>query len=494
VGDSLLDELDTDEYAAQLMRGTLANRGFNDLIIGMKGATEEQAMLLEAKYNQRQRGFQNSGKAMIIDAEKLDVNTVTTNLSELRLIELRDFERKIVAETFGIPPELLGASSTNYRAANTAETIFAKYVLIPRLVSMQLDLQWNVLPEFDPRGEYLVMFESPVPSDREHELAVMKAQPAAFTLNEWRSAAGHGEEAWGEERGQPAKAPQSSGDAPAGKELARAARPFVREGAAITQAEIQALVRSIDSTELVDKLSDGWRIQMEPIAVAQWAELGVSADLGLINPVISDHLAEFGSRWIAGVDQTTKDLVGQTLAEGVAKGEGTQELAKRVRQQMGYLQADGYRSTLIARTEVVRSANIGRQISWDASGLVLRKRYVSALTSTTRESHAALHNVEVPLTGTWTYDGALEPFIVDTISSPGGSTEAAHACSCLCSMVAFDPEHGKAVVPYGSEAHGLVAKAFEQEVSAWEDATIAVMDPFYGNMADDLVRQLERLA
>ena len=160
VGDALADEIDTDEYASSLLRYTLANRGFSDLLIAIKGAKQDQAELVEAKYNQRHRGFYNTGRALVIDSDHLDVKPLTHALSELKLLELRTFERQVVAETFGVPPELLGKTQNSPRAAILgAETVFARQILVPRLEALRLDLQNKILPLFDPKGQYLLEYE-----------------------------------------------------------------------------------------------------------------------------------------------------------------------------------------------------------------------------------------------------------------------------------------------------------------------------------------------
>lgn len=503
IGDALADELDSDEYAAQLLRIVLANKGFKDTLISIKpeaGATPGIAEQLEAKYNQRSRGFYNSGRAMVVDGASIEVKSLTHDLKELQLLDLRNFERDIIYQTFGIPPELFGLVQNSNRATiDGAQTIYTKQVLEPRLESMRLEMQLRLLPLFDPAGEYILDYVSPVPEDKERRLSVMQAQPTAFTINDWRKEAGLEMTPWGEARTMPFGVLDQPLDTPnLSLEIAtdKATKSLEKQtGAAYTQAEIEQILSKIDSAELVEKIGPGWQDRVTRFAQVAYDQFpqGVGS-FGVINPLIEDHMKEFAARFVQGIDVTTKQRVGKAIADGIAGNESTQEIAKRVSQQMGYL-ADGYRSTMIARTEIVRSSNAASLMGWKATGLPLRRRYISALTSGTREAHAALHNAETTLDGTWSYDASLEPFASDTISSPGNSSVASHAVNCLCTDVAFDPDHTRDIgdLSYNSELHQQVAKSFESKVNDWEDWATDLMVPFYSAMTREVVREVERL-
>jgi len=327
----------------------------------------------------------------------------------------------------------------------------------------------------------------------------MKAAPTAFTLNEYRSLADLEPVPWGEERASvpgPQDVATEPGDqAKAAKSaINKASRTPYETGVTLSDAEIAQLTKQIDSKELAEKLGPTWRSKMEQIALDQWASLGFAeGSLSLVNPMISTHLAEFGARWVTEIDGTTKSRLARTLSAGAEAGESITALASRIRTQMGDL-ADGYRARLIARTEVNRSANLGREFSWKATDLPLKKKYISALVKETRKAHAALHGKTIDVDESWKYDGSLEPFQSDTINMPGNSTYAAHSCHCLCTAVAFDPEHGKDIeAPYQSDAHAALCKAYEDETDAWEAETIAAMTPFYRAMEERLVDALNNL-
>ena len=121
------------------------------------------------------------------------------------------------------------------------------------------------------------------------------------------------------------------------------------------------------------------------------------------------------------------------------------------------------------------------------------ERWISALVSTTRAAHAALHNVETALDGTWTFSAALDPGIAETVKAPANSVNAAHSCNCLCTMVAFDPMHKEISVDYQSDLHVEICKAFEDRVDSWGAWLVAQMDPFYSAMTENLLTELARM-
>lgn len=204
VGETLGDELDTDESAALIMRQTLSNKGFMDMLIAVSNANDATIREIDARYNSEHRGPLSTGKALVFDAERIDVKPITHPLSELKLLELRTFEKNLITSVYGIPAELLGEVENRTRATILgAERTFAKFTLLPRLEAQRLDLQSQLLPLWDPDGEYLLDYISPLPEDEERRLDVMKIQPQAFTYNEWRAEINLAAQAWGTARGVP---------------------------------------------------------------------------------------------------------------------------------------------------------------------------------------------------------------------------------------------------------------------------------------------------
>lgn len=159
------------------------------------------------------------------------------------------------------------------------------------------------------------------------------------------------------------------------------------------------------------------------------AALGLEPGFGAVNPLIESHVSDFGLNRLAVPIGTSKTIANQAIIAGINNRESIGEIAARLR-AVGATNS-GYRSRLIARTEVVRSANVGRELSWKASQLPLVKRWISGLTETTRESHAALHMKTVKLNESFTFNAGLSPFRDGSPSVPGTTGVAAHDCNCI---------------------------------------------------------------
>lgn len=77
---------------------------------------------------------------------------------------------------------------TGNSTIGAADFFWTKDIIMPRLDFLRRVLQVKLVPFFDDR--IILHYESPVVEDKEHDLNVMKAQPGAFTINEWRALAG----------------------------------------------------------------------------------------------------------------------------------------------------------------------------------------------------------------------------------------------------------------------------------------------------------------
>ena len=100
---------------------------------------------------------------------------------------------------FGIPPELLGILNNSNRATiESADYLFSRWVVTPRLEFLRSQLQERLIPEYDDR--LVLDFVSPVEEDRAHMLEAAKAAPWAMKVDEWRTL--QGQETLNDESGQ----------------------------------------------------------------------------------------------------------------------------------------------------------------------------------------------------------------------------------------------------------------------------------------------------
>lgn len=146
-----------------------------------------------------------------------------------------------------------------------------------------------------------------------------------------------------------------------------------------------------------------------------------------IKKIVKKELTPFTEMAYDGLkDQSTiiRDLT-REIMQSVLLGESNQKLAKRV---AAVTDKNMKQSILIARTEMTRVQNAGRQDAFnrgESMGLKLEKKWISTIDARTRESHARLNGETVGLNDK--FSNGLE--------YPGGMGAAKEVCNCRCTMV-----------------------------------------------------------
>ena len=310
---SLSDELETDEYAAKHTRQLFFNRARPDMIIWPKqqgphdiGLQQDQVRRLEERWLDGHQGFWKAFKPFFVGRE-INVHEVNQSLQELQLVELRKHERDTIVQVFGIPPELLGILQNSNRATiESADYLFSRWVVAPRMEFLRSQLQERLLPEYDDR--LVLDFVSPVAEDREHMLQASKAAPWALKVDEWRVL--QGQEPLDDSAGQvhmmpmnlipvvtpsvpPAPLPATiAGEGPPIEESSAVVDSLEDELAVFKQAGDGEAVHLVlrDIADNVDELPDVWRLlaEQEP-RVARRIERKV---IDLSDRVDEDKLAD----------------------------------------------------------------------------------------------------------------------------------------------------------------------------------------------------------
>jgi hypothetical protein len=133
-------------------------------------------------------GAQGFNKPYFIN-RKIEVEVLSQNFKDMELSTLRKDERDIFIHVYGMPPEIFGIIENSNRATiDAADYLMGRYIVVPRLEFMRVMLQTQLIEQFDER--LILDYVSPVQEDREYELKVMTAKPAAFTVDEWREQGG----------------------------------------------------------------------------------------------------------------------------------------------------------------------------------------------------------------------------------------------------------------------------------------------------------------
>lgn len=414
LGSALADELATDEYAAQLARARLANGAVPDLVIGVEGAPEGKLREAEERWNRKHGGPGNQGKVHW-HSGKLSVEKLSPSFVDLQLQEMRQWERDLVQQVTGIPPELLGIIENSNRATiDSADYLFARRGMVPRLEQERSDRQERLAPEFDER--LLIEFDSPVPADRDFIAKLMQQSPAAFRIDEVRELAEH--DALPDGRGKlhavpvgvtfekdlaavkppppaslfasrgPTPEPRWARAKPKWNSRAWEARTLRAQdtGAAgllkrivlpLFRAQRDAAVAALDGTraraqdddeyksvtdasdgaaeEYEARIEDELRKLLAERGADALAELGLEPDaFDVSDPAVERWAREHSMRFIEQLNETTNGKLREVLADELAKGSSLDDQALRLRQTFNAWTGDD--GTEVDETRAMRIA------------------------------------------------------------------------------------------------------------------------------------------
>lgn len=156
-------------------------------------------------------------------------------------------------------------------------------------------------------------------------------------------------------------------------------------------------------------------------------DLGVGLSFDVFDPNVVNALEKQVQRFAKEVNETTWKQLKDSLSEGFEAGENVDKLADRVNSVMGErIQSSG---ETIARTESNIAHSNADLMSWEQSGVVGGKEWLSAIDDRTREAHIAAHGQIVALNARFNVGGEL-------MDGPGIGGSASNVVNCRCTMVA----------------------------------------------------------
>jgi len=473
LGQSLGDEIETDEYASKFLKTWFQNRAKPEMIISVEGASKPALEDAKRRFEQEHRGYRAAHKTFWTPG-KLIIKELQQKFSDMELSLLRKDQRDITNQTFGVPPEIMGIIDNSNRATiDAAMYIFQRAVIMPRLEFFRAELQAKMAPLYDPR--LIVGFESPIDADKDRQIEIMKGAPWALTRGEWRKRAGLND------RGDvdnvhyvqagllPEQVPKSKG----------LKKKDLKTSKGMSAEDLAPIVNAVDAKLLAQEVVPAHSEQLQNYGDSVYADdLGMDTSFNLQHPAVYAHMQEFAGNRINWINDTTRQELLATLAIGAEQGESEVELMERVKAYFGDM--EDYRAARIARTEGVRSSNFGTYHAYSTSGIVQHKEWVATLDQNTRDEHADL-GLREPIK-------LNDPFVIGGMSAmyPGEFGDPAMDINCRCTIVAVISED-KAL---DKETYW---KAYDRKLTSWEnvlqkaikrgfrkqrDAVLEVM-PFY---------------
>ena len=188
-GQATSDDVDIDEHAVQHVNAFFHNQAVPPLIVSVDQADEATLKQAKVNWEKENRGFRQAYRTAWISGS-VSVERLDTSFADLGLVELRKYSRDNILQTWGISPEMLGILDDSNRATvSEARFLFAENVIVPRIDLVRSTLDQDLVPQYDDR--IILGYDNPIPDDNEFRLKVMKTQPGAFTVNEWRRLAAY---------------------------------------------------------------------------------------------------------------------------------------------------------------------------------------------------------------------------------------------------------------------------------------------------------------
>lgn len=186
--ESIADEVEIDEYTAQFQKRFFYNDATPSVVFLMPDATSEQRDGFMAMWNQKHKGVYNSHKAAALTGDVTVKEIGAKEGKNLGFLESRIAMRDAVLEHFGVPREIMGITENSNRAtADSAQYIYAKNVLTPKIADREKAINRQLLPMF---GDNLVWRYDPViPYDKDFnkEKAIDGYNSGLITKNEGRN-------------------------------------------------------------------------------------------------------------------------------------------------------------------------------------------------------------------------------------------------------------------------------------------------------------------
>ncbi len=203
-----------------------------------------------------------------------------------------------------------------------------------------------------------------------------------------------------------------------------------------------------EAPKLLELIKGHIRDAVDAAGLAAVAEVGVGV-WDLQDPAVLTWLEAHGLQAARGITETTRELLRETLIEGVAAGEGTEDLVLRIKAI--YDNATTARVRNIARTEVNTASTWGTLQGYQQSGVVEESEWLSARDERVRETHRKADGQRAPLGGNFHVGAGHGP-------GPGHIGLAEEDCNCRCTLIA--------VLKGKSARQGAVARLLERALAA----------------------------
>lgn len=406
-------------------------------LVSTQGLTDEQFKRLKAEVDEKYTGYRNAGKPLLFEGG-LDWKEMGLSPKDMDWIESRNTSARDIALAFGVPPFLLGIPGDNtYSNQREARLAFWEQTVLPLMNFIRDEFNNSITPLFG-EGLELDYDEDKISAlSPRREKRWERVQKADFlSINEKREALGYAPVTGGDEVYISAALLPLGFDPTAGMKALpyedgefkllndtgdRRAREWAvqmrqREGfersirakmAALLgeQGKLVSLAFVSDGRVGADMALKGLPTGLETLLKAHYRVVmeasgrrvldGLKAQAEFENKDTEDFFESFINDWILDVTgkkvgqitETTRNIIIKAIEDGEAEGWSIEKIADAIREKTGGTVAQ-YRARVIAKTETGAAANASNLGAAEASGLQIKKSWLTARDEKTRDTHA----------------------------------------------------------------------------------------------------------
>jgi Phage portal protein len=179
------DEIETHEFASKHAKQLFFNRATPEYVVMDEGAGKEEVEIHERAWLQRLQGYWRWQKPYFTNRKLEFWQPTQMNLDNLTMVPLMKYERDVILQSTGVPPEQLGIVENSNRATiDGSNYVYESRIVRPRRVFLRDAMQLRLIPEYDERIR--LDFVDTIPADNEQRLQTAARAPHVPTVDEWR--------------------------------------------------------------------------------------------------------------------------------------------------------------------------------------------------------------------------------------------------------------------------------------------------------------------
>lgn len=431
--------------------------------------TTQQAREIEARWDALSRGVDKSHRTRVL-AKGLKAMPVSPTHKDMQFTALRGWNREEVLAAYGVPPIVVGLyKEVNRAAATTMRRLFWENTVVPRLGKLEAVLNAQLVPEGDVRLFFDLSEIEALQEDMAEKADLgLKLMDQAWTPNELR-------EFWGKEQGDEdalnsvygRMGIQPLGTIKTTKSVSMSTKKLkdIAGDPAVFLPDIDKELRSV--TAICERHLPGLVGEGGERAARVLSGMGVSVpEDWFTRYAFQSHITAWMETHVpklAGglVDETRREVL-DVVREGMRDGQGTDVIARRLRDQFEWM--GRVRAERIARTETLQAVSLGQHKLYQDTG-VEKKEWLHALHGDSREGHEALHGTVVAMD-----EPFLNPVTGIQLQYPGDASAGPGEivnCRCAEAPVSTGLQEADADV-FVKEWDSWLTKAEENEGAAFQ--------------------------